>query len=191
MSGPRTTSTSTKVDNCAHIQRAKMVERFHVDVLDRKAKPSQTKKRHTCSICRQVGHHPQTCHGILDPERAERANLFLRQLIEQRKAQRYLDMWKKRVTSVCQACSREGGAAVHCLHCEGLESQWRFLPMKIELYYLRLKNRSNHPNEGGSIFVVWEHSKIRCENSVDGKVKTVLSKFDGRKQMEMILLIFQ
>ena len=96
MSGPRTTSTSTKVDNCAHVQRAKMVERFQVDVLDRKGKPSRTNRRHTCSICRQDGHHPQTCRSILDPEHAERASLFLRQLIEKRKAQRYLDMWAKR-----------------------------------------------------------------------------------------------
>ena len=95
MSGPRTTSTSTKVDNCARVQRSKMVERFQVAVLDLKAKPSKT-NRHRCSICRQVGHHPQTCPSILDPEHAERANLFLRHLIEKRKAQRYLDTLAKR-----------------------------------------------------------------------------------------------
>ena len=96
MSGPRTTSTSTKVVNCAHIRRAKMVERFQVDVLDRKAKPTRTNRRHTYSICRNEGHHSQTRTSILDPEHAERASLFLRQLIEKRKAQRYLDMWAKR-----------------------------------------------------------------------------------------------
>ena len=96
MSGPRTTSTSTKVDNCAHVQRAKMVERFQVAILDRKERQPKVGNRHRCSICRQEGHYPQTCPGILDPEHAERADLFLRQLIEKRKAQRYLDMWEKR-----------------------------------------------------------------------------------------------
>ena len=96
VSGPRTTSTSTKVDHCAHVQRAKMVGRFQVEVLDRKAKPQKAKKRHRCSICREEGHHPQTCRSILDPEHAARADIFLRRLIEKRKTQSYLDILAKR-----------------------------------------------------------------------------------------------
>ena len=42
--GPRTTSTSSKVDHRAPVQRRKMVDNFQVNVLDRKKKPSRTKK---------------------------------------------------------------------------------------------------------------------------------------------------
>ena len=96
-SGPRTLSTSTKVDHCAHVQRSKMVERFQVDVLDRKPKQPKT-KRHKCSICLQDGHHPQTCRSILDPEHKERADLFLKQLVVKGKVQRYMDSLAKRAT---------------------------------------------------------------------------------------------
>ena len=97
-SGPRTTSTSTKVDHCAHIQRVKMVERFQVDILDRKPKSSKPKKHHRCSICGQNGHHPQTCVHILDSEHSEGANLFLKLLVGKGKVQRYLDLLTKRTS---------------------------------------------------------------------------------------------
>ena len=41
--GSRATSTSTKVDHCAHAQRSKMVEHFQSDVLDRKPKSAKQK----------------------------------------------------------------------------------------------------------------------------------------------------
>ena len=42
-SGSRATSTSTKVDHSAHVQRSKMVEHFQSDVLDRKPKSAKQK----------------------------------------------------------------------------------------------------------------------------------------------------
>ena len=98
ISGQRTTSTSSTVDHCAHVQRSKMVERFQRDVLDRKPRPTKTKKQHRCSICGQSGHHPQTCVHILDSEHEEGANLFLKLLVEKGKVQRYLDLVTKRAT---------------------------------------------------------------------------------------------
>ena len=43
MMGPRTTSTSSKVDPRAPVQRRKMVDDFQANVLDRKKKPLWTK----------------------------------------------------------------------------------------------------------------------------------------------------
>ena len=80
-----------------HTQRSKVVERFQVDVLDRKPKQQKT-KRHKCSICLQDGHRPQTCRSILDPEHGERADLFLKQLAGNGKVKRYLDLLTKRAT---------------------------------------------------------------------------------------------
>ena len=96
--GPRTTSTSAKVDRRAHVQRTRMVDHFQANVLDRTKKPSKQKRQHTCSICRGQGHHPQTCQQILSSENAERANLFFQQLIQKNKVQGYLDLLAKRTS---------------------------------------------------------------------------------------------
>ena len=45
MTGPRSTSTSTKVDGCAPSQRTKKVDVFQTDVLHRRKKPQQQAKR--------------------------------------------------------------------------------------------------------------------------------------------------
>ena len=96
--GPRTTSTSAKVDRRAHVQRTCMVDHFQANVLDRTKKPSKQKRQHTCSICRGQGHHPQTCQQILSSENAERANLYFQQLIQKNKVQGYLDLLAKRTS---------------------------------------------------------------------------------------------
>ena len=94
--GPRTTSTSARVDGRAHVQRTHMVDDFQVNVLDRTKKPSQKKRKHTCSICHGAGHHPQTCKHILASENAERANLYFKRLIQKNKVWGYLDVLAKR-----------------------------------------------------------------------------------------------
>ena len=85
MTGPRTTSTSAKVDRTALAQRTKMIERYHECVLDRVKPKSGSKRRHVCSICMKMGHHPQTCCNIMEPENTERADAFLKKLIEKNK----------------------------------------------------------------------------------------------------------
>ena len=99
MTGPRTTSTSAKVNRSAPTQRTKMVERYQEDVLDRVKPKEGRKRRHVCSICLETGHHPQTCSRIFDPENAERADVFLKKLIEKNKVMRYLRLLSRRVPS--------------------------------------------------------------------------------------------
>ena len=94
--GPRTTSTSARVDGRARAQRTHMVDDFHVDVLDRTKKPSKQKRRHMCSICHGAGRHPQTCKHILASENTERANLYFKRLIQKNKVHGYLDVLAKR-----------------------------------------------------------------------------------------------
>ena len=94
--GPRTTSTSARVDGSARLQRTRMVDNFQVNVLDRTKKPSKQKRRHTCSICRSEGHHSQTCQHILASENTDRANLFFKQLIGKGNVRGFLDLLAKR-----------------------------------------------------------------------------------------------
>ena len=96
MMGPRTTSTSSKVDRRAPVQRRKMVDDFQVNVLDRKKKPSGTKRQHKCSICNKTGHHPQTCRDVFAPENRARTDLFFKRLIENDGTGKYLAKLTKR-----------------------------------------------------------------------------------------------
>ena len=96
MTGPRTTSTSPKVDRRAPVQRRKMVEDFQVNILDQKKKPSVTKRQHKCSICNKTGHHPQTCSDLFAPENSARADLFFKRLIEKDGTRKYLAKLTKR-----------------------------------------------------------------------------------------------
>ena len=98
MTGPRTTSTSAKVDRRAHVQRTHMVDTFQVNTLKKTKKPANANRRHVWSICRGEGHHPQTCKAVLAPEHTERADLSFTQLIRKNKALAYLDLWAKRGT---------------------------------------------------------------------------------------------
>ena len=59
MMGPRTTSTSAKVNRRVLVQRTHMADTFQVNTLGRSKKPSNAKRRHVCSICRGEGHHPR------------------------------------------------------------------------------------------------------------------------------------
>ena len=94
--GPRTTSTSSKVDRRAPVQRRKMVEDFQVIVLDRKKKPSVTKRQHKCLICNKTGHYPQTCREVFAPENRARTDLFFKRLIEKDGTGKYLAKLTKR-----------------------------------------------------------------------------------------------
>ena len=71
---PRTIRSSG-VYGRAHVQRTQMVDCFQDNVLDRTKMPSKQKRRHTCTICRGSGHHPQTCKLILASDETERVNL--------------------------------------------------------------------------------------------------------------------
>ena len=96
MTGPRTTSTSAKVNRRAPVQRTHMADTFQVNTLGRSKKPSNAKRRHVCSICRGEGHHPQTCKHVLATDNTERADLYFKQLIRKNKAEAYLELWAKR-----------------------------------------------------------------------------------------------
>ena len=99
MTGQRTTTTSAKVNHSAPVQSTKMAEQYQTNVLGRTKKPAGAKRRHRCSICREEGHHPQTCGSLFAPENTERTKQFLKQLIEKNRVQSFLDVLTRRASS--------------------------------------------------------------------------------------------
>ena len=98
MKGPKTTTTSARVNHTAPCPRTAMVEKVHGAVRE-KAKPSHgRKKQHTCPICRGEGHHARTCRDVLVEENRARAELFFIQLIETRQLDKYLVCMARRVS---------------------------------------------------------------------------------------------
>ena len=89
MKGPRTVSTSARVDLNVVPVRSKMVDDFQTKILGR-SKASKTKKRHKCSVCRVEGHHANTCKSILLEENRIRADAFLKTLVETKRLKSYL-----------------------------------------------------------------------------------------------------
>ena len=96
--GPKTTSTSARVNHTAPCPRTAMVEKVHGAVRE-KTKPSpHRKKQHTCPICRGEGHHARTCRGVIVEENRPRAEQFFIQLIETQKLDKYLLGMARRVS---------------------------------------------------------------------------------------------
>ena len=99
MTGQRTTTTSAKVNHSAPVQLTRMVDRYQTNVLGRTKKPAGAKRRHRCSICREEGHHPQTCGSLFAAENTERTKLFFKQLIEKNRVRSFLDALTMRASS--------------------------------------------------------------------------------------------
>ena len=89
MNGPRTVSTSAKVNHEAVPARTTTVDKFQVNVLGRSKAPRK-RKMHSCPVCRQEGHHARTCMSILDEANRVRADAFLKTLVETKKLKPYL-----------------------------------------------------------------------------------------------------
>ena len=95
--GRQTTSTSAKVDHVSVPSQSKAVDDFQINTLQRAKKPTaKSRKRHTCPVCRRVGHHARTCHDVLLDENAERADSFFARLIETGRVDSYVASLAKR-----------------------------------------------------------------------------------------------
>ena len=78
--GPRTTTTSARVDHRAACPWAKMVRDFL-----KQTKPTRTeavKRKHRCAVCLREGHHARTCKDMLLEENVGRASVFFKKTIE-------------------------------------------------------------------------------------------------------------
>ena len=78
--GPRTTTTSARVDHRAACPGAKMVR----DFLEQ-TKPTRTaavKRKHRCAVCLREGHHARTCRDMLVEENSGRLSVFFEKTIK-------------------------------------------------------------------------------------------------------------
>ena len=95
--GYKTRSTSSKVNHTSVPPRTKMIDTYQVDVLHRSRRGTDKRpKRHRCPLCRLEGHHARTCHNILLLENAQRADKFLRELIDSQRIDSYISSLAKR-----------------------------------------------------------------------------------------------
>ena len=93
----QTRSTSAKVNHTSIPPRTKMIDNYQVDALHRlRCRKEKGPKRHRCPVCRLEGHHARTCNNILLEENADRADKFLRQMIETAKIDSYISSLAKR-----------------------------------------------------------------------------------------------
>ena len=66
MKGPKTTSTSARVNHTAPTPKTVMVQKALGAVRENTKPPSRDRrKQHTCPICRGEGHHARTCRDVL------------------------------------------------------------------------------------------------------------------------------
>ena len=96
--GPRSTSTSSKVDHQAAPPQTKMVAAFKASADSRRSARVPTKRQNTCCACLGLGHQARTCRGIVLPENHERTCAFIKELVSKGKAQCFLAAAKKRMT---------------------------------------------------------------------------------------------
>ena len=78
--GPRTTTTSARVDHRTACPGAKMVR----DFLEQ-TKPTRTeavKRTHHCAVCLREGHHARTCKDMLLEENSGRLSVFFEKMIK-------------------------------------------------------------------------------------------------------------
>ena len=67
-----------------------MIDTVQVEHLKREKKPARIPKRHKCPVCLADGHHAKTCPDLLLTTNGERANAFLKRLVERRMVDGYL-----------------------------------------------------------------------------------------------------
>ena len=88
--GPRSTSTSSKVDHKAVAPQTKMVATFKASGDSRRNRCIGSKRQNTCCVCLGLGHQAKTCRGIVLPENKERTCAFLTKLVLNGKARNFL-----------------------------------------------------------------------------------------------------
>ena len=99
MRGPRTTTTSSRVDRRAKAPQTNMTDEYQQVVLNREKRPKRAgRKTHRCSVCLGDGHHPQTCQRLLAVENSERADAFFKRLVEKGKTDRFVVALSRRAT---------------------------------------------------------------------------------------------
>ena len=99
MKGPKTTSTSARVNHTAPTPKTVMVQKVHGAVRVKTKPPSRDKKKqHTCPICRGDGHHARTRRDVLVEENRARAEQFFVQLIETQQLDKFLVCMARRVS---------------------------------------------------------------------------------------------
>ena len=76
--GPRTTTTSARVDHRAACPGTKMVHALFSQTKQKQQHP--VKRKHKCAICLIEGHHAPTCRNMLLEENCGRLNVFLKRL---------------------------------------------------------------------------------------------------------------
>ena len=96
--GPRSTSTSSKVDHQAAPPQTKMIAAYKASADSRRSARVPTKRQNTCCACLGLGHQARTCRGIVLPENHERTCAFIKELVSKGKAQCFLAAAKKRMT---------------------------------------------------------------------------------------------
>ena len=96
MTGSQSTKTSARVDRQVVPQRTKLVDTHQTKTLQRTTKPRGDKRRHKCRICLDQGHHARTCNDILLPEQSDRANAFLKELVDSNKQAGFLSSFARR-----------------------------------------------------------------------------------------------
>ena len=97
--GPRSTSTSSKVDHKALAPQTKMVATFKASADSGRIRRVTTKRQNICCVCLGLGHQAKTCPGIVLPENKERTCAFLKKLVLNGKARNFLAAVEKRMTS--------------------------------------------------------------------------------------------
>ena len=97
--GPRSTSTSSKVDHQAVRPQTKMVAAFKESADSRRNGCVTSKRKNTCCVCLGLGHQARTCRGLVLPENHERTFAFLKKLVLNGKAQNFVAAAKKRMTT--------------------------------------------------------------------------------------------
>ena len=78
-------------------QRIKMIDNYQASVLHRvQCLKEKRPKRHKCPVCRLEGHHSRARNNILQLEKAEQADKFLREVIDSQKIDSYISSLAKR-----------------------------------------------------------------------------------------------
>ena len=94
--GPKTTSTSAKVDCTATTPKTKMVSDFKRSEMSRYKPRGAPGRKNLCGVCNGAGHQARTCPNILLEVNRERADAFFKQLVLKGKVDAYMKCMAKR-----------------------------------------------------------------------------------------------
>ena len=122
--GCQARSTSSKVNHTSVPPSTRMIDSFQDNVLHRSQRGTDKRpKRHKCPICQVEGHRGRTCRNNLLQENAERAEAFLKDLIEKQMIDSYISSLAKRerhpfVRDVLNRIQKLSGSAKGSDHCQ-------------------------------------------------------------------------